>query len=327
MDEASYRIHEEKLWEAEGGVLPKERRIDLAHVGCTVRLMELGEGPPVLFLPGAPNGGATWAALVQRLDGFRCLILDRPSTGLSDPLPRVPSPEDLLAIGDTLVDDILDGLDIPRAHVVASSLGGFFALRSAAKFPDRFWRMVQMGTPAFSKGMKRPMFMALLSLGIFRRLLNSLEPNVNSSKNILRQVGHGESIDAGKIPAHFFDWYVALQKYTDTMKNDGAMIGNIGTFFGGFSPVLTIPDDLLRSVRIPTLFYCGRGEDALGGVQPVVGPMVATMPNAELQMVPQAGHLPWLDEPQASAQATHHCLRLRLLRRTEALLLRNLTIK
>jgi pimeloyl-ACP methyl ester carboxylesterase len=308
MDEASYRLHEEKLWEIEGGVVPKEHRIELAHTGCTVRVMELGEGPPVLFLPGAPNAGATWAALVQHLDGFRCLILDRPGSGLSDPLPRVPSPEDLLALGDTLVGDVLDGLHIPRAHVVASSLGGFFALRFAAKSPDRIQRMVQMGCPAFAQGMKRPMFMRLLSLGIVRGLLNRLEPNVKASKNILRQVGHGESIDAGKIPAHFFDWYVALQKHTNTMKNDGAMIGNIGTFFGGFSPVLTIPDVLLRSVRVPTLFYCGTGEDAAGGGEAVVGPMAATMPNAELQMVPDAGHLPWLDDPQVSAQATSEFL-------------------
>jgi pimeloyl-ACP methyl ester carboxylesterase len=154
------------------------------------------------------------------------------------------------------------------------------------------------------------MFMRLLSLGIVRWLLNHLEPNVKASKNILRQVGHGESIDANMVPAHFFDWDVALQKYTDTMKNDGAMIGNIGTFFGGFTPVLTIPDDLLRSVRVPTLFYCGEGEDAVGGGQAVVGPMAATMPYAELQMVPHAGHLPWLDDPQASAQATSEFLRL-----------------
>jgi pimeloyl-ACP methyl ester carboxylesterase len=303
MDEASYLLHEEKLWEAEGGVVPKEHRIGLAHAGCKVRVMELGDGPPVLFIPGAPNGGATWAALVRHLNGYKCLILDRPGTGLSESLPRVPSPKVLLALGDTLVGDVLDGLNIPQAHVVASSLGGFFALRSASKSPGRIQRMVQMGCPAFAQGLKAPMFMRLLSIGIMRWLLNRLEPNVKASKNILRQVGHGESIDADKIPAHFFDWYVALQKHTDTMKNDGAMIGNVTAFFGGFSPILTIQDDLLRSVRIPTLFYCGRGEDALGAGEPVVGPMIATMPDAELQMVPHAGHLPWLDEPQDSAQA------------------------
>jgi pimeloyl-ACP methyl ester carboxylesterase len=308
MDEVSYRLHEEKLWEAEGNMVPKEHRIELTHASCTVRVLEIGEGPPVLFIPGAPNAGATWATLVKHLGGLRCLILDRPGTGLSEPLPHVPSPHDLLELGDTLVGDVLDGLHIPRAHIVASSLGGFFALRSAFKSPDRIQRMVQMGCPAFAQGMKEPMFMRLLSLGIVRWLLNRLQPNVKASKNILRQVGHGESIDADKIPAHFFDWYVALQKYTDTMKNDGALIGNIGTFFGGFSPILTIPDDLLRSVRVPTLFYCGRGEEALGGGEPIVGPMVATMPDAELQMVPHAGHLPWLDVPQASAQAVFEFL-------------------
>jgi len=304
MDEAKYRLHEQKLWQIEAGLVPKEHRVKLTHSGPTVRLMELGEGPPLLFLPGAPNAGATWAPLVGRLSGFRCLVLDRPGTGLSDPFPGVPTAVDLLALGDTLVGDILDGLQLPRAHVVASSLGGFFALRSAAVSPDRIQRLLLMGCPAFAQGMKRPTFMRLLTLGIVRWLLNRLEPTVESSKNIFRQVGHGESLDAGKIPAHFFDWYVALQKYTDTFKNDGAMIGNIGTFFGGFSPSLTIPDDLLRSVHTPSLIYCGAGEDALGAGEPVVSPMATTMPDARLHMVPGAGHLPWLDDPEAAAEAT-----------------------
>lgn len=206
--------------------MPKEHRIKLAKAGSHVRVMELGEGPAVLFIPGAPNSGATWAALVKHFDGFRRLILDRPGSGLSDPLPRIPLPGDLLALGDTLVGDVLDGLQIARAHVVASSLGGFLALRFAAKAPDRIRSIVLMGCPAFAQGMKRPMFMRLMTLGIVRGLLNRLEPNVKSSESILRQVGHGESIDAGKIPAHFFDWSVALQKHTDTLKRDGAMIGN-----------------------------------------------------------------------------------------------------
>ncbi len=116
----------------------------------------------------------------------------------------------------------------------------------------------------------------------------------------LQQIGHGESLDADRIPAHYLDCYAGLQKYTGTMKNDGAMIGNVTAFCGGFSSVLTISDDLLRSAPIPTPFYCGTGEDALGGGETVVGPMAATMPNADLEMVEGDGHLPWLDAPLAN---------------------------
>ena len=49
-----------------------------------------GEGPAVVFIHGASNGGSSWASLVARLDGFRCIMLDRPGCGLSDPLPTRP---------------------------------------------------------------------------------------------------------------------------------------------------------------------------------------------------------------------------------------------
>ena len=45
------------------------------------------DGIPVLFIHGGPTSGGTWAPLVPRVKGFRCLVLDRPGTGLSDPLP------------------------------------------------------------------------------------------------------------------------------------------------------------------------------------------------------------------------------------------------
>lgn len=302
MDEPRYRAHEARLWKDEGGLSPKEHRIALAHAGCSVRVQEVGEGPPVVFLHGGPNAGSTWAPLVRRLGGFRCLLVDRPGTGLSDALASIPRPKELRELGDHIVADVLDGLEIPRAHVVASSFGGFLALRSAAKHPDRVQRMVQMACPAFAPQMKIPPFMRLLSLGVVRWILARLEPNVKVGKDIMRQIGHGASIDADRIPLHFFEWYVALQKYTDTMHNDGEMIASASSFFGGFSPELTLDDALLGSVPAPTFFYWGE-DDSFGGKE-VAEAIVRAMPSAELEMVPRAGHLPWLDDPEACARLT-----------------------
>ncbi len=54
--------------------------------------------------------------------------------------------------------------------------------------------------------------------------------------------------------------------------------------------------------RTPALIHCGTGEDAAGDGEPAVGPLTATMPDARLQMVPGAGHRPWLDDPAAAAE-------------------------
>ncbi len=54
-----------------------------------MRVLEVGEGVPVLFVHGASSGGSSWAPLVACLSGFRCILLDRPGFGLS---PRLNEP-------------------------------------------------------------------------------------------------------------------------------------------------------------------------------------------------------------------------------------------
>jgi pimeloyl-ACP methyl ester carboxylesterase len=44
-----------------------------------MRVVGVGSGPPVLFVPGTAGTGPYWGSLVRALDGFRCLLLDRRS--------------------------------------------------------------------------------------------------------------------------------------------------------------------------------------------------------------------------------------------------------
>ena len=84
-NETRYRQAEERLWQS-FGLRPTEQRVRLARIGVTVRVQEIGQGPPILFVHGGSICGTSWAPLVARLSGFRCLLLDRPGCGLSDPL-------------------------------------------------------------------------------------------------------------------------------------------------------------------------------------------------------------------------------------------------
>jgi pimeloyl-ACP methyl ester carboxylesterase len=182
--------------------------------------------------------------------------------------------------------------------VVASSFGGHLALRSAAAEPERFGRMVQMACPALSPGEQAPPFMRLLKIGWLRKILNTLPPNPRANRSILRQIGHGASLDAGRIPQSFFDWYLELQRHTDTMRSDGKLIATTLKERAR----LTLGDGLLASVGVPTLFLWGE-DDTFGGAD-VAHHLVAQLPDAKLRMIPAAGHLPWLDDPAAAARAT-----------------------
>jgi pimeloyl-ACP methyl ester carboxylesterase len=293
MNEAKYRASEQRLWAHCGGLTPREHRVRLPFTGTEVRVQEVGEGAPVLFLHGGPNAGSTWAPLVAHLSGLRCLLVDRPGTGLSDPF--AVTPDNLPAVSTALVSEVLDGLGIERAHVVASSFGGHIALRAAGAAPERFDRMVQMAAPAASPSDRLPPFMKWVSKGWVRAILGVLPPSERASRSIFRQIGHGYALDNGLVDPVFFGWYMDMQRYTDTMRHDGNMIGRIIPAVDR----VRLTSELLGKVRVPTLFLWGE-DDGFGGeetARAVTGPM----PDVELVMLPHAGHLPWLDDPSGIA--------------------------
>jgi len=294
-DEQRYRESERRLWEYVG-LDPTERRIQLGGVG--VRVQVVGDGPPVVLLHGGPNAGSTWAPVLPYLTQFRCHVVDRPGTGLSDDFVLTDGFHDF-ARG--FVPGVLDALGLDQAHVVASSFGGYLALMSAATAPGRILRMVQMACPAFVPGMSTPGFMKAMSLRPIRWLMNTLPPNEKVGRSILRQIGHGASLDANRIPPIFFEWYLSLQRHTNTMRNDGEMIGRAATL-RGFPPDLTMPDAVLESVTVPTLFLWG-DDDPFGSAD-VAQHVVGLMPKAALRMLPASGHLPWLDNPEGVGRAT-----------------------
>lgn len=80
-----YRQAEQALW-GHYGLKPTERFIELDSPRVRLRVVEVGSGEPVLFVPGTAGTGPYWGPLVRELKGFRCLMLDRPGWGLSSPV-------------------------------------------------------------------------------------------------------------------------------------------------------------------------------------------------------------------------------------------------
>lgn len=293
MDEQRYRDAERALWD-DAGVTPIEHRIRLARNDVDVRVQEVGDGPPVLFLHGGPGAaGSSFAHLAARLPMLRCLLLDRPGTGLSDPQPLA----DAAAVrreAASLVADVLDGLDIDRAHVVGSSHGSYVALLSAAAHADRIDRTVHLGCPGFVDGMTATAFDRLVLLPGAHRVFSLLPASERSMRSTMRQLGHEAAADTGSFPQAFIDWSVALARHTDTMRNELASMANMGTFRGGFDPALTVDRDLLAAVRSPSYFLWGDNDPY--GDPSVARRLVEALPDAQLEMMPGAGHLCWFDD-------------------------------
>ena len=303
-DEGKYRVAERRLWES-FALEPTEQRVHLKKLDVTVRVQEIGEGPPVLLIHGASVAGTSWLNIVQGLNGFRCIMLDRPGCGLSDPLPGDAGKADIDAVkraADLLIPDLLDALGLPWAHVLGTSFGGFFALRAAAAAPERIRRVVlyswSMGIPMDHT----PLVMRFAGIPGVGKLTVRMPINRSTAKMMLRQVGLKGAIDSGKFNAEMLDWFVALLRYTPTLTNEIRSTPKVITPMKGINQAMLFTDELLARVTVPV--HCFWGEDDPNGGAETAKQFVARLPHGTLELVPDAGHAPWIDETARATAST-----------------------
>lgn len=108
-----------------------------------INLDLIGEGEPVLLMHGFLENNSMWNNLLPYLEAFQCIIPDLPGHGKS-------SPVDAFSL-DTLADlcaDVLDAVDVKRAHVVGHSMGGYIACALLERHPERVKSLLLFHTTA-----------------------------------------------------------------------------------------------------------------------------------------------------------------------------------
>jgi len=284
-----YRTAERALWE-HYGLQPRERFVELESPAARLRVLEVGSGEPLLFVHGTVGPGA-WPMLIRELPGFRCFVLERPGWGLSSPL-------DFSKRGyATLVADVLrgtlDALGLDRAHVMGGSIGNVWALRMAAQHPDRVDRVVLLGGSPLVADAPVPGIIRLIASPL-GALMVRMPDTPGRLKSILRQSGHGASLENGHIPDAFVNWRVALGRETPTMLHERDMVRAI-VRGNKYRAGLTFEDAELAAIRQPTLCVFGTA-DRVGTVD-IWKRVVGLLPRGQLRVVDDAGHMPWFEDP------------------------------
>ena len=297
----AYREAEQALW-AHYGLAPRERFVGLESPAARLRVLEIGSGPPILFVHGTAGTGPVWAPLVRELDGFRCLLLDRPGWALSSPIDY--GRQDYGTLTADLLAGVLDALGLARAHVAGASIGDAWALRLAARHPACVERVVLLGGGPLVPEISVPPFIRLLASPAGAVIVR-LPTSAKRVRSIMRDSGHGVSLDAGRIPDVFVDWRVALGRETDSMRHERDMARAI-VAGKSFRPGLVFGDAELAAVEKPTLMVYGTA-DPVGTVD-VWRRLAGTLPRGELRTVDGAGHALWLDEPALVAGEMHRFL-------------------
>jgi len=103
--------------------------------GRRLSIMEAGTGQPVVALHGlGATKGSFLPTVVALADRFRVIAVDQPGFGDSD--KPIAAAYDARFFADAAVD-LLDALELERAHLIGNSLGGRVALEIGLRYPSR----------------------------------------------------------------------------------------------------------------------------------------------------------------------------------------------
>src|SRR5215203_3423134 len=189
---SEFESAERRLFEVYG-LEVESRFLELRDPPMRARVLETGEGAPVVLVHGGGGVGATWAPLMAKMSGARLVVVDRPGFGLSDGFDY--RGVDLRRHAVAFLESLLDALGIERAAFVGNSMGGLWSFWLALDRPERVSTLAQLGSTALLMGTMAPLPMRLLSVpGLNRLMLAAEKPSPEQARTFLVRLGHDEAV-------------------------------------------------------------------------------------------------------------------------------------
>jgi proline iminopeptidase len=252
----------------------------------------VGQGPPLVCLPGGPGRAVAYLEDLAGLGELRALVLlDPRATGRSE-VP--PDPASLR------FDRMADDLEALRAHlglealdVLAHSAGTLVAQAWASRFPAHVGHLVLVTPSGHLQGCARSDVASI-------REQFADEPWYDQAAAAQAELDDAPpsqraALERETRPFMYGTWDARTQAHAasaDTQSSKRAVLG----FGTGLEPVeVTALVDGLREVTAPVLVV-GGARDALTGLESVLA-VAGSFPTATTAVVPGAGHFPWVDEP------------------------------
>ncbi len=283
---------QERLF-AQTGTQASSRFVAIAEPAMRVHVLEAGSGQPVLMIHGGNSVAAAWEPLLSLLQPhFHLYAPDRPGCGLTEKIDyrRVAFREHAV----TFVRSIMDAVDLERASLIGNSMGGYWALVFALAHPDRVDRLALVGEPAGSTE-KLTWFHRLTATPGLNRLLYAtiLKARREQTRERLgRLVAHPERVSEA-----FLDVTYAGAVLPGARLAWLSMLERVAPPFRPNELTYALRDEL-RHLRCPVLLIWGDHDF----FAPSWGEELCRyIPEAHLEVVADAGHFPWVDDPKRVA--------------------------
>lgn len=232
-------------------------------------------GPAVLWLHGSGPGVSAlsnWEALITSMPGYHHIAPDMLGFGDSS------HPEDLpLGVAASAeararaMLGLLDSLGVGRAHLVGNSMGGMIALLMAQQQPERFGRIILMGS-AGAPMTPSPDLIAMITY--------YNDPSPESMQELLGRFLDDTGVFGDRIRE------IAADRSEFAARED-IRRSHLRTF----SPdgeVLAFSEDALADIPHEVLVVHGREDRIIPKESSYY--LAAALPNAQLHVLPHAGH-------------------------------------
>lgn len=201
---------------------------------------------------------------------------------------------------DTLADDLLGflaAIGIERCDLLGHSMGGMAVLRAALVRPDRIASLILMNTSARSPdGLPRGLIELAGRVAIEAGSLRIAE--------VMRARAADPETDRSaadrRLEQEWGDAYWTAWRYPNFRSLDPVAYGTLGLSMLDQTPLL----ERLGEIRLPTTVIVGSGDANFGAP---AHELAAGIPGARLVEIPEAGHQPQLENPEAwvAAIAAH----------------------
>lgn len=257
------------------------RTIDV--VGARVNYVEMGEGPPILFVHGLSGAWQNWLETLPHFArSHRVIALDLPGFGAS---PMPPWEISIPSYG-RFVRDFCERVGVDRCSLVGNSMGGFIATEVAITDPERVdeltlvsaagvtWARARREPAAVIARMGRaaaPVLLRFHMSGIRRqRLRKGYFQGVFFDPDSLRREMLWENVVPALNSPGYYDALTTLWGYDIR--------------------------DRLEEIGVPTLIVWGRN-DRVVPVPAAVSYKKRIGENAELVIFDRCGHVPQIERP------------------------------
>ncbi|HYL31744.1 MAG TPA: alpha/beta hydrolase [Stellaceae bacterium] len=234
--------------------------------GCSIHVIRGGNGAPLVYLHGA-GGGGLWLPWMEDLaQKFNVIVPEHPGFGRSD------MPEWLDGIHDVALFylEFLAAENLTDVHLMGGSLGGWIAAEMAMLDASRLKTLTLIGPAGIHvSGVRKP------------------DPFMWSAEELARRLFHDRAMADE-----------AAKRAVDPAGDDVRMkniytVARLAWHPRFYDPLLM---KWLKRVTLPTLIVWGRDDQVLPVA--LAQGFAERLPQAEIEIVPDCGHLPQLEKKE-----------------------------